>query len=63
MVRDGALFMTLYLLCISKLFGGEDDVNLELSVGDRRVTRERAGKRWTEASACTHARLPLRMIS
>ena len=32
-VRDGALFMTLYLLCISKLFGGEDDVNLELSVG------------------------------
>ena len=32
-VRDGALFMTLYLLCVSKLFGGEDDVDLELGAG------------------------------
>ena len=27
-VRDGALFMTLYLLCVAVLVGGEDDVKL-----------------------------------
>ena len=44
-VRDGALFMTLYLLCISKLFGGEDDVNLELSVG---IGESDTGEGWQE---------------
>lgn len=27
-VRDGALFMTLYLLCVASLVGGEDDAGL-----------------------------------
>jgi hypothetical protein len=36
-VRDGALFMTLYLLCVAVLVGGEDDVNLE-QLGDDRLS-------------------------
>jgi hypothetical protein len=36
-VRDGALFMTLYLLCVALLVGGEDDVDLEL-LGDESMS-------------------------
>ena len=36
-VRDGALFMTLYLLCVALLVGGEDDVDLE-PLGDESMS-------------------------
>ena len=68
-VRDGALFMTLYLLCVAVLVGGEDDVNLEqlamiacLIVG-RAHSAGMAGKKWTgeyPSTLIVHTRIPTR---